>query len=246
MTSWIQHGRIKGMKRASYKAGFSLTEVLIAIGVLAVGMVFVAGVFPVAIHFTTVATERTVAAVVADTAFANIQLYRIDPTGLLDDRQIPVQDVADIPAIMFLYPSTYHWEEIGGSWVRVMTGQPGYYWWALCRRTSSGVQVTVFVCRKAGPELGTLQIVGVTPISQYELQLSSEQKQLVNDGYWIVDDKTGEIYRVLSRFPNKDTNVLLGKSNPWEDAGPGFVWTIAPPQGGGRYPCIAVFQKVIR
>ena len=46
-----------------------------AVGIMAVGMVFIAGVFPVGIHFTTIATERTIAAVVADEAFAKIKLY---------------------------------------------------------------------------------------------------------------------------------------------------------------------------
>ena len=60
--------------------GFSLTEVVIAIGLLAVGMLFIAGSFPVSVHFTTVATERTIAATVADEAFAKIKLYGIyDP-----------------------------------------------------------------------------------------------------------------------------------------------------------------------
>ncbi len=55
--------------------GFSLVEVLIAIGILAVGRLFVAGTFPVGIYFTAVASEKTTAAVVADEAFAKIQLY---------------------------------------------------------------------------------------------------------------------------------------------------------------------------
>ena len=57
------------------KNGFSLTEVLISIGVLAIGMIFVAGVFPVGIYFNTLSTERTIAAVVADEAFAKVRLY---------------------------------------------------------------------------------------------------------------------------------------------------------------------------
>lgn len=53
--------------RESYKnRGFSLTEVLLSVGILAVGMIFIAGVFPVGIYFTTIATERTIAAIVAD------------------------------------------------------------------------------------------------------------------------------------------------------------------------------------
>jgi len=61
--------------------GFSLTEVLIAVGILMVGMLMVAGLFPVAIHLTAVSTERTIGAVVADEAFAKMRLYASEPTN---------------------------------------------------------------------------------------------------------------------------------------------------------------------
>jgi len=46
-----------------------------AIGILGVAMIFIAGVFPVGLHFATVSTERTIAVVVADEAFAKLRLY---------------------------------------------------------------------------------------------------------------------------------------------------------------------------
>ncbi|MFC1739048.1 prepilin-type N-terminal cleavage/methylation domain-containing protein [Planctomycetota bacterium] len=66
---------VLAMKNERTKDGFSLTEVLISIGILSVGMLFIAGVFPVALHFTNITSERTFAAVIADQAFAKIQLY---------------------------------------------------------------------------------------------------------------------------------------------------------------------------
>lgn len=59
--------------------GFSLTEVLLSLGTLAIGMMFIAGVFPVGIHFATVTTERSIAAAAADEAFAKIRLTAADP-----------------------------------------------------------------------------------------------------------------------------------------------------------------------
>ena len=69
------------MAKLCKNRGFSLTEVLIAVGILAVGMIFIAGVFPAGIYLTTIATERTIAAVAADEAFAKIKIYAIgNPT----------------------------------------------------------------------------------------------------------------------------------------------------------------------
>ncbi len=157
------------MVKLRKNCGFSLTEVLLAMGVLAVGMIFVAGVFPVGIHFTTIATERTIAVVVADEAFAKIRLYAIgDPAKnlpgnddidlgeleydeLKPDGDVDFNDI--FPAIEdsnsneFVYPST-----------GTDTTRKQYCWSALCRRADADpisrlVQVIVFVCRKTGPGL---------------------------------------------------------------------------------------------
>ena len=63
------------MKKELKHNGFSLTEVLMAVGILSIGMMLIATMFPVGIYLTTVATERTMAAIVADEAIAKIQLY---------------------------------------------------------------------------------------------------------------------------------------------------------------------------
>lgn len=48
---------------------------LIATGIMAVGLVMVATIFPVAVKLTSLSAERSIAAVVADEAFAKVQLY---------------------------------------------------------------------------------------------------------------------------------------------------------------------------
>jgi len=50
-----------------------------AVGILSIGMMLIATMFPVGIYLTSVASERTMAAIVADEAFAKIQLFGIDP-----------------------------------------------------------------------------------------------------------------------------------------------------------------------
>ncbi len=259
------------MARLCKNRGFSLTEVLLSVGILSVGMIFIAGVFPVAIHFTTIATERTIAAIAADEAFAKIKLYAKDnPAGGIDfgvggvelnhlnDFNDVLKAGVEIDPCEFAYPSA------GAD-----TTQKQYFWSALFRRTDlieHLVQVTVFISRKTGQNLkyhepnggknGVRPMpvkVGVddVPGRENELRITdTDKKTFINDGYTIVDDATGRIYRVLERYRDdpdtaekEDEKILLDSG--WEGT-PEKVWVIPPPVGGGKYPCIAVYQKGIR
>ncbi len=68
--------------------GFSLTEMLIATGIMAIGLVMVATIFPVGMKLTGLSAERSVAAVAADEAFVKIQLY-----GLRDFADWPAAQI---------------------------------------------------------------------------------------------------------------------------------------------------------
>ena len=216
-----------------------------AIATLAVGMIFVGGVFPVAIHFTTIATERTIAAVAADEAFAKIRLYGgIDLNWISNLSSTDCNDFNDVSSVQlnpdeFAYPSTY------------TNSQKQYYWSALCRQIplSTNVQVTVFVSRKIGGGLMRpvpVRVgVNVSPTGRAdELIIEPGKKTFINDGYTIVDNETGDIYRVLERYTAPDNVILLDRN--WQGVLPGFVWVVPPPSGGGRYPCVAVYQKVVK
>ena len=248
--------------------GFSLTEVLIAVGILAVGMTFIAGVFPAGIYLTTIATERTIAAVAADEAFAKIEIYaRYDPGNPINLGNLVVGELRPnenatfnniLPAMNdpindpceFLYPS-----------IRIGPGDPcqQYCWSVLFRRVAPDpnrlVQVTVFVCRKVSPNLkypappvgsGTVDWpmpvrVGVSGTGNNELTINSGYETFINDGYTIVDNQTGRFYRVLERYKSPDDDTIL-LDRRWEGGSSGSVWVVPPPVGGGRYPCIAVYQ----
>jgi hypothetical protein len=124
-----------------------------------------------------------------------------------------------------------------------------YYWSALCRRVdlnSRLVQVTVFISRKVGSvEIPTPRMVGVSGTTGDNELTITGNKTFVNDGYTIVDDKTGRIYRVLERYASADNTILLDRN--WEGgSGTENIWVVPPPVGGGRGPCVGVYQKVIR
>jgi len=249
------------------RKGFSLTEILLAMGVLAIGMVFMAGVFPVGITLTTRATERTIAAVVADEAFATIRLLAGDPDApiLATDFPLTLESFEFRAETMlgaefddiFAYPSSD----------QVAPQAKQYYWSAVCRQVSpSDVQVTIFVCRKVGSgqkywDPDTMAADGLIPRAYpvtvtsviddlrdpitgegpVTLALAAGVQNLINDGYTTVDSQTGRIRQVLSRDGNELTVYAHGPITL-----PTSLWVVPSPAGGGRYPCIGVYQKVIR
>ena len=264
--------RVLPVRKVRKNNGFSLTEVLFAVATLAIAMLFIAGTFPVAIYFSTIATERTIAAVAADEAFAKIRLYAVgNPNDSNDDinlNALKFDQHTDFNNVTF--PATFGIDPNEFAYPsdrRINISEKKYYWSALCRRvdlTTELVQVTVFVSRKIGS--GTMYIGGQNrpvpvpvEVEVYGTPGSDElfikvanpanpvEKTFINDGYTIVDNQTGQIYRVLERYagvPPIDQVIKLDR--PWQGGPTGLVWVVPPPVNGGRYPCIAVYQKVIR
>jgi prepilin-type N-terminal cleavage/methylation domain-containing protein len=258
-------GRTSSPPRVKSRGGFSLAEVLMAMGILALGMVFIAGVFPAGVHYTIISTERTMAAVVADEAFAKIRLYGLDfnSTSLLTTTGCT--DFMDASRVKFKNEHAAMGEFLYPSDPDISSSNKKYCWSALCRRipqvssqsNENLVQVTVFVNRLTGagtkyPEGGQgglwpmpvkVQLSNAV-VNSKEVTINFDQKTYVAAGSTIAEDTTGRIYRVLSHDATTPEKINLDK--PWQGpSGSGVVWVIPPPVGGGRYPCIGVFQKVI-
>ncbi|MHC4088518.1 MAG: hypothetical protein ACYSU5_25425, partial [Planctomycetota bacterium] len=215
------------------------------------------GVFPVGIHFTTIASERTIAAVVADEAFTKIRLYGVADVNSPLWPVPPWLACADYRNVSYWAVDSNEFAYPSDNNINISDKQ--YYWSALCRRVdpdpnSRLVQVTVFVCRKIGS--GTMYrgwarnwpvpipVVFLSVPGPDTLQIEPGKEAFINDGYTIVDNVSGQIYRVLERDAVMPDRIILDR--PWLGGPTGSVWVIPPPIGGGRYPCMAVYQRVIR
>jgi len=240
------------MGKSRRYCGFSLIEVLLAVGTLSIGMIFISGTFLVGIHLSGVSAERTTATVVVNEAISKIRIFGVDMTdpNLAIDRQSRFPDevkprfvVRPIDPAEFAYPST-----------RTL-GNKQYFWSALCRRDPNDplrtLQVTVFVSRKIGA--GTLyegpagpidrpvaMPVGVSGVIDDPVLTITGDASWIGTGYTIVEDSTGEIFRVVNQGPG--SQIALDPDKPWRWNGAGVVWVVPPPIGRGKGPCIEVYQ----
>jgi len=74
------------------------------------------------------------------------------------------------------------------------------------------------------------------------LTIEAGKEMFINDGYTIVNNQSGQIYRVVERDAARPNTIILDR--PWVSGT--SAWVIPPPFDSGRYPCIAVYQKVIK
>ena len=252
--------------------GFSLAEVMMAAGILAIGFLFVATLFPVGVKLTAVATEQTIAPIVTDEAIAKIKLYA-DPNFMSSLEQLyetPIEQYSQYRNFADVLKIPYYHDEFTYPSTDISPEQKKYHWSALCRALPNGnVHVIVFVSRKAGagvrylvPQntgadygrviLG-LDVWGDWPVPvKVQVEkfvqdgefvpkrlkiMNSDEAAYINRGSTIVDDATGQIYRVLERDRNAPDEIVLDRD--WE--GPAaFVWVVPPADGSGRNPCVRV------
>ena len=195
-----------------------------AVAILAVGMLFVGGTFVLAIHFSTLSTERTISAVVAEEAVVKIRLYGFEKDPNTVDQTPYERLMPSLDQEEFLYPST-----------PMAEAQRQYSWSALCRRIgadprSQRVQVTVFICRIAGI---------ATSLSPERLINPAGSTDRLYPGSMLVGGATGQLYRVV----NLDGGLKLDRN--WQDqSDAAAVWAVLRPKDrpSGRNPCITVYQ----
>ncbi len=272
-----------------HKTGFSLSEVLIAMAIMTVGMLLIAGIFPVAIHYGTVASEKSLAPAIADEAFAKIRIYargehdttddNFDPSRLSGEEQrgrVSFMAEESFRAFVDAGQPDYEfaWPSFGDPAFEEPVHRQQFYWAPIFRLTREfdtsepsiipPVQVTVFVSRKPSPHLTydgqdwpvPERVAVSSGDNDDELDITGDERMVYQGGY-IVDDATGRIYRVMEKYRDQPDTIRLNR--PWDDErvdpqnptqiinnSPSYIWTIPPPDQGGRNPCIGVFQKVMK
>jgi prepilin-type N-terminal cleavage/methylation domain-containing protein len=163
-----------------FKKGFSLTEVLMAAGILVIGFMMIAMVYPVGIKLAASATERTIGLVVAKEAQAKLKIYadhpytidfakfRKDPNEILPDVMLFEDITGDETEFVMKIKeedlidddpdSEYYWvdEMIYPSldyYDRdISIDDSKYHWTAMCGDTRNGryVEILILVTRKTG------------------------------------------------------------------------------------------------
>jgi prepilin-type N-terminal cleavage/methylation domain-containing protein len=238
------------MKTIFKHNGFSLAEVLMAVGILSIGLMLIATMFPAALYLTTVASERTMAAIVADEAFAKIKLYGLQgtpPSSIVDYNNYTIMDHNE-----FSYPS-----------VDPCSTERQYYWSALCKSkdtTANEYQVTVFVARKTSPahtyygggedgqrpKVIDVNVIAKASADANQLTVQNAgQAKYINPPAAVLDNATGKIYRVIDR-----NGAIVTLDRPWEATIPlpavDSIWLIPPPVSGGKNADIEVYQEIIK
>jgi hypothetical protein len=203
-------------------------ETLLAVGVLAIGCMCVAGSFCVGFHFVSEATEQTISAVTADEAFAKVRVFAAhDPNWLanLPPFCVDFGGVALMDPNEFLYPSLADPRKTFAENTRAAD----YYWQALCRKTGElNYQITVFTCRKIGnqPMAHPSEISIVAQPAPDVLDIGIDAGALLGDDTYIIEPTTGKLYRAR-KIPHA-------------------CWAILSTSPGTKSPCIGVFQKTVR
>jgi len=232
-----------------------------AVGILSVGMMLIATMFPVGIYLTSVAAERTMAAIVSDEAIAKIQLYGIvdpcnDPCSCFDYEEGLVV-AGRIDPNEFSYPP-----------VDPCTATRQYYWSALYKKMDSNPAdreylITVFVARKTNPNLTypdggdggkrpkaiRLREVNQTGLKDDELRITEpNQIREVNPPTTILNNASGRLYRVVDREVADSNIIKLDRiwTEDMNNSSQRYIWLVPPPETGGRNADIEVYQRIIR
>lgn len=97
--------------------GFSLTEVLLAVATLTIGMVFIGGTYFVGVHFSARSFEKGLGSVVAREALNMIRLHGVNSKGVPIDGAVSFASVSATPLnfvddFVYEHNSQFRWDAV--------------------------------------------------------------------------------------------------------------------------------------
>ncbi|MGE4285891.1 MAG: prepilin-type N-terminal cleavage/methylation domain-containing protein [Phycisphaerae bacterium] len=255
------------MTRTNKKA-FTLTEVLISMGIFTVGMALVISVFPLALSYAASNTNKTCAHAAQADFVAQLRLFAADisVTAFSDSSYMPVKDVFHdngmaLSDSAFLYPvdSTLKSSEKPFSVAAIAKRVGG----------TNDVQVIMFVCRRPGA--ASRFVTADEHFSQKDVDWTAlpEAIQCTLDNTLLTDPlnvfkvdtaSADDWYSLLSQgaliVANEGTvfkiEELLGDGKFRVDSFPAdrnaltHVRVVPAPVDGGKSPVVAVYEAVVR
>jgi len=158
------------MSGRSLQKGFSLSEVLLAAGILAIGFMLIAAIFPVGVRLTTISAERTISSIVLKEARSKLNLFQANPAffpasgfryfnrdALTTQARVLLYDkfrdlgVADDIVILNGRVDNYLYEQSLYPSLDEGVEEAKYNWQAVCRYVDDdSIRAVIFVNRKAG------------------------------------------------------------------------------------------------
>ncbi len=245
-------------RRHTRNAGFSLTEVLMAAGILAMGFMMVLTLFPLGLKLTAKQTEATIGTLAAREAFINASLLLQSDTAKAGGVGAAYKDFDDIfgvddyDARLFVYPSASNVpdEEKKYNTTLLVGNVSGDYAEAIvfsCRRVGEEARFPIdevsdsdrpVVLSRAVTAVGDLLTFagGVRPISSY-LCFESE----------IVADNDGQIYKVVEIMA-ATWQVKLDRvvTETIETGTFDKIWFVPPAIGASKSAAVSVSRQSIR
>jgi prepilin-type N-terminal cleavage/methylation domain-containing protein len=248
------------------KRAFSLIEILIAIFVLGIGLIMIAGVFPVAVKWTNQDAESTTAQIVAQNALSFLRIK-----SLYSGSSIPKTIVEQyVPNGGIVGPYSYAISNSDASFApEPVTSQvsPAYYWTAYAAAPFNGSQnVYIFVFSPPQSDLKfnsyktSPVVLSSQPYDQgaygtsYYPQLAMETLQQAVQGTGAadmpigsfgIDTTTGAVFRrsVNTVTGSFDVSGYAEGYNPKTYADP--VIFSPPSIGGDVSPCVYVYATTL-
>ncbi len=244
-------------------AGLSLVELLIAIGILGVGMTLIGAAFPAGVAMSIAVSDETTSQMVFQKAVAEIKAQLSisgGGSGLLGTELVtmPEGDFSDI------------------SDSRKLSTNSSFSWSALVRRMAASgpmgnlCQVVIVVSRRPSgspnfvddgggdselPELRKIFCTGSDATAR-TLDIASGDFGMVPNGGYIIDSATGTAYIIISRNDGASEKTVTLLAEPPLDSeitatpiGGRDFWVVPGPYDGSNYgpksPAIRVFQAML-